>query len=279
MQYTVGLFATRPVVTVDVDTAFTDALKLMSKHRISCVVVLEDGEAIGILTERDIVFASNWVLGQPKLTVRDVMNKPVLTVPEDTSIHKAYEIFAEHNIRHLIVLDDKLNMGGVFTQTDLVRALRGQIFEGVDDISTLMTSQVLHVPPQVSARYALSQMARRAVSCVVVHDGALPVGVFTERDVVRLIAEEVDLDQITVGQVMSASLLTAPSKMAPSSAIQLMQKHSVRRLVVVNECSEMVGILTQSDLGRIVEHFVLPTVEQFPPQLSVTGDDDQRNCV
>ncbi len=253
MERTVGQFASQPVHVVDEQASFLAALRMMSERRISCVVVTDEGEPVGILTERDIVFASNWVLGQPGLLVREVMNKPVLTVPEDMSISKAQQVFSEYNIRHLVILDQKLDLKGIFTQTDLVRALRDEAFDGVECISNLMTSQVLTVRTDVAARYALSQMARRAVSCVVVTQDNKPVGVFTERDVVRLVASGVDLDEVRVDSVMSASLITTSATVAPSSAIALMQKHAVRRLIVVNDRGDLAGVLTQTDLGRVFE--------------------------
>jgi len=266
MNYTVGQFASRPVYTVDISSAVMEALKLMSLKRISCVVVLEQGEPIGILTERDVIFASNWVLGQKELLVREVMNKPVLTVSQEMQISKACEVFREHHIRHLVVLNDRLDMDGIFTQTDLVRALRGEAFANFQDISALMSAEVLHVAPDVSARYALSLMARRAVSCVIVVKNGRPCGVFTERDVVRLVADGVDLTDVTVEMVMSSSLVTASCSTSPDSAIGLMQNHSVRRLVVLNSDGQMAGVLTQTDLGRaldpLMRHAVLPVLDE-----------------
>lgn len=266
MNYTVGQFASRPVFTVDIHATVMTALKLMSNKRISCVVVLDQEEPIGILTERDVIFASNWVLGQNDLLIREVMNKPVLTAGRDMLVSHAREVFREHQIRHLVVLNDRLDMDGIFTQTDLVRALRTEAFANIPDISRLMSCEVLRVAPDVSARYALSLMARRAVSCVVVVDREQPLGVFTERDVVRLVAEGVDLTNVSVGAVMSSSLVTAVSTISPTSAISLMQNHSVRRLVVLDSAGQMTGVLTQTDLGRVLDSYVRsPLYSRLPP--------------
>lgn len=248
----VGQFVSRPVYSVDVKASILNALKLMSDRQISCVVVKEGTEPVGILTERDIVFAANWVLGQPELIVTQVMNKPVWSIPKETPIAKACQIMTRHHIRHLVVLDRSPDMLGVFTQTDLVRALQDQVFSEVHEIATLMSSHVLTVRPDIAARYALSQMARRAVSCVVVVDNDRPVGVFTERDVVRLVAKGVDLDSISVSNVMSYPLVQVPQTTSPNAAIGLMQAKKIRRLLVVNTQSELVGILTQTDLGRVL---------------------------
>jgi CBS domain-containing protein len=260
MQETIGKYASRPVVAVESEATVMDALILMSEKQISCIIVLSRSEPIGILTERDIVFAANWVLGQQELLVKDVMNKPVLTASEDMTIEQAYSVFCQHNIRHLVILDDQLNMVGIFTQTDLVRSLKDKAFNGMSDVIELMSSKVLDITADVPARYALSLMARRAVSCIViVNDESQPIGIFTERDVVRCIAEGIDLNETGIGDVMSSSVVTTSMTSAPEDTIGLMLKNSIRRLLVVDDQGGMAGILTQTDIGRVLdkkpEHF------------------------
>ncbi len=253
MKATIGRFATRPVVAIESEATVQEALEIMSDRCISCVVVLAHNEPIGILTERDVVFAANWLLGQPDLLIKEVMNKPVMTASEDMAVGQAHQVFFQHSIRHLVVLDARLNMVGIFTQSDLVRSLREKAFKGVSDVSQLMSSQLLHVAPDVSARYALSLMARRSVSCIVVVDNGLPVGMFTERDVVRCIAEGVDLAEVPVSSVMSHNVISTPQTTAPYETVGLMLKKSIRRLLVTDAEGELTGILTQTDIGRVLE--------------------------
>jgi CBS domain-containing protein len=253
MKQTIGKFASHPVVAVDVEATVHEALQLMSDRCISCVIILSHDEPIGILTERDVVFAANWLLGQPDLLIKEVMNKPVMTASEDMTVAQAYQVFCQHEIRHLVVLDARLDMAGIFTQTDLVRSLREKVFDGINDVSSLMSSQVLHVTPDIPARYALSLMARRSVSCIVVMENGQPVGMFTERDVVRYIAKGVDLSDVSVGSVMSDSIVSTPLLTAPYDTVGVMLKKSIRRLLVVDESGEMTGILTQTDIGRVLD--------------------------
>lgn len=253
MKQTIGKYASRPVVAVAAEARVMDALQLMSERRISCIIILSDDEPVGILTERDVVFAANWVLGQPGLLIREVMNKPVMTASEDMTIERAWQVFCQHHIRHLVVLDGRLDMVGIFTQTDLLRSLREKAFAGIDDIAGMMSPQVLQVAPGVPARYALSLMARHSVSCVVVVENGQPVGIFTERDVVRQIALEVDLAVVPVSAVMSSSVISTRLTAAPHATIGMMFEKSIRRLLVVDEGGGMAGILTQTDIGRVLD--------------------------
>jgi len=253
MERTIGELASRPVISVEAETPVIEALKLMSARRISCIVVLLNSEPVGILTERDVVFAANWVIGQPALKMREVMSKPVLTAPAATTIAEAYQLFRENQLRHLIVLGAQMEVDGIFTQTDLVRACRGTIFSDTHEVSLLMSSKVCHVSSQVTARHALSLMASHAISGVVVVEGRCPVGVFTERDVVRLVAAGVDISNLLVGTVMTTVLVTIPASASPTQAIDLMQNHQVRRLLVLDRNGALAGVLTQTDLSRILD--------------------------
>ena len=116
-----------------------------------------------------------------------------------------------------------------------------------------MTSKVLTVTRDVPARYALSLMARRSISCVVVVEDSFPVGMFTERDVVRCVAEGVDLATASVGDVMSSSIVTVPMTTAPHATIRIMQEKTVRRVLVVDDLGSVAGILTQTDIGRVLD--------------------------
>lgn len=264
MDRTIGMLSSRPVISVEADTPVIEALELMSARSISCVVVLRDEEPVGILTERDVVFAANWVIGQPSLKVREVMSKPVLTAPADMPLAEAYRFFREHRVRHLVVLGERLEMAGVFTQTDLVRACRGAFFARTPDVTPLMSRNVWQVTPQVSARHALAVMARHAISGVVIAAGGQPIGMFTERDVVRLVAAEMDLDNLPVGSVMTRSIVSLPAAASPSRAIDLMREHEVRRLLVVNDQGDMVGVITQTDLSRVLDRQEESATERLP---------------
>lgn len=253
MKQTIGKFATYPVTVIESEATVQEALQIMSDRCISCIVVVSHNEPIGILTERDVVFAANWLLGQPGLLVKEVMNKPVMAASGDMTVAQAYQVFSQHKIRHIVVLDARLGMAGIFTQTDLVRSLREKAFDGIKDVSLLMSSQVLHVAHDAPARYALSLMARRSVSCIVVMENARPVGIFTERDVVRCVAKGDDLSAVAVGSVMSKPVVSTPLTSAPHETIGLMLKKSIRRLLVVDERGEMTGILTQTDIGRVLD--------------------------
>lgn len=250
MHSTIGRISQGPLVTVEAKSFVRDSIALMDSRQVGFLIVLAEGQPVGILTERDVVFAANWMLGQPDLQVGQVMNKQVITASRGTTVKEACEYFRHREIRHLVVVDRGGQMTGVFSQTDLVRALDRQIFAEEIRIAALMSPRVWQVSPEMSARYALSLMARHAVSGLLVVRELQPIGFFTEKHVLSLIAGEYNLNEFSVGQAQIPQAVVISEQAHPIQAISLMKKKSVRRLLVQNQAGTASGVLTQTDLSR-----------------------------
>ena len=77
----------------------------------------------------------------------------------------------------------------------------------------------------------------------------VPVGIVTDRDIVlEVIAEGVSMDDVSVGDIMSDNLVTARESDGLLETIKLMRAKGIRRLPVVNDDNELVGILSVDDL-------------------------------
>jgi CBS domain-containing protein len=274
MHHPISLLASQPVVAVDADSTAMEALRLMSAKRISRIVVLENAEPVGILTEQDVAFAANWVVGQPSLRIREVLSKPVLTAPAALTVGEACQMFQENDVRHLIVLDARMEMAGILTPTDLARALKSTIYSDIPDVATLMFRNVLRVPPAVSARHTLALMASHALSGVVVVESERPIGVFTEHDAIRLVSAGSDLASVSVGAVMTTPVVKILATDSPVRAVDLMQDHAVRQLMVVDDQGALVGILTQTGLGRVLEYRESIAIDGGADIYSEAGLDD-----
>ncbi|MEQ9496466.1 MAG: ATP-binding protein [Deltaproteobacteria bacterium] len=119
----------RGVWCVPREAPLADVVRLMREEAISCVVVADDdGKAIGIISERDLVQELDLALGrahEPRL-VRDVMSAPLVTTNPDATSDSAMRTMFERRIRRLPVLSSTGTLVGLVTQTDL---LRGQLTE------------------------------------------------------------------------------------------------------------------------------------------------------
>jgi PAS domain S-box-containing protein len=92
-------------------------------------------------------------------------------------------------------------------------------------------------------------------TCIIVTVDQRPVGILTHRDIVRLIARKVDLKSLTVREVMTQPVITLQQTEFThlSTTLNLLQKHKVRHLPLVNPEGKLVGLLTHRDLKNALE--------------------------
>jgi len=110
-----------PVITIkDTDTVLT-AAKLMKKHKIGCVVVVDkSGKPHGLITERDIVRRVTALdLDARKIQASKSMTKPPVTVDASASITEAAKKMRELKVRRLVVLANN-KVKGIVTSNDVV---------------------------------------------------------------------------------------------------------------------------------------------------------------
>ncbi len=109
------------VWTIEVDASLRDAVKLMNKHEIGCLVVMEKGNAVGIVTERDFlkrVVAESEEL--KKVKVKEVMSKPLVTGKRDMEIEDVARLMFRRKIKKLPLVEHG-KLLGLVTLTDLLR--------------------------------------------------------------------------------------------------------------------------------------------------------------
>ncbi len=116
----------RTVYTVKPEQSAIEALELLNRHRIGCLVVTDpDGHICGILSERDILCSLNRSDGSPAhgavsrlMTAREQM----VIATEDDGLDYAMRIMTENRIRHLPVVGAG-RLAGIISIGDLVKCL------------------------------------------------------------------------------------------------------------------------------------------------------------
>ncbi len=102
------------------DNLVTEAVALMAKYRISGVPIAKEGKLVGILTNRDLKFETNY--NQP---IGNIMTwKNLVTAPVGTTLEEAKEILGEHRIEKLPIVDADFNLKGLITIKDIEKAIQ-----------------------------------------------------------------------------------------------------------------------------------------------------------
>jgi CBS domain-containing protein len=119
----------------------------------------------------------------------------------------------------------------------------------VDEIAN---REIVSVDEKDSVLAAVRLMVSKNVGSILVTSGKQPVGIITERDLMkRIVLENRDPTRITASEIMSTPLVTVKLGTSLGDAATLMQVKKIRRLLVQDE-GRVVGIFTQRDVERAV---------------------------
>ena len=109
------------VVTLQEDVSVYEAVKLMNENRIGCLVILQYGLVVGIVTERDLLERVLEKCRNPKETkVTEIMTKRVIVGNPDMELDEAAKLMFEKKVKKLPIVEGN-RLVGLFTLTDLAR--------------------------------------------------------------------------------------------------------------------------------------------------------------
>ena len=120
----------------------------------------------------------------------------------------------------------------------------------VDDV---MTRKVVSVDREDPLTEVLNKLRAYRISCVIVCEEDLPLGLISERDIVGVAFNYVSgkgEDRLQAGQLMSPSLTTVRIGDSLDRAIEVVEEERIRHLPVVDDDGRLVGLVTQTDLLR-----------------------------
>ena len=118
----VGDFCQRNVVTCAPDDALVDVVQIMRGKNISSVVVMENGQPLGIFTDRDLrnkVVAAG--VNPATFNIRAIMNSPLAVIAEDDQLYEALYRMSRMKIHRLGVVGSDGQLTGIITDSDILR--------------------------------------------------------------------------------------------------------------------------------------------------------------
>ena len=126
MQITISEIMSKKIETIEEFASVQEvAIKMKDKNISSLIVVDSFGKAKGLVTERDLVRKICVKdVHTSKIRINEIMSLPLVTINPDESLSTAIDMMLQHNIRHLLVVDDKVEINkpiGLVTPRDLSR--------------------------------------------------------------------------------------------------------------------------------------------------------------
>jgi CBS domain-containing protein len=270
---------TAPVFFVSPRDTIAYARNLMVKHKISRLLVMDEGRLTGMLTKKDIAY--RLLQGEPEWRRRPVDQIPVevfasgkpTVVSPDTGIKKIAEILVSKNISCVPVVENR-SVVGIVTKTDLmksglVRALSGTAGDVMEDVATVSRYHSLD--------HVITVMSERNDKVVVMNNEGTIAGIITETnlaffDNVQKIAGVAGKDvtikrreraegthshtlrtaaSVIAEDIMTSPVITIPSETPILKALELMSKNHINSLVVMDK-GAISGIIKRDDIIKEV---------------------------
>jgi CBS domain-containing protein len=121
MSLTVKDIMVEKVITIKDNATVKEAVEVMNKHEIGCLVVTKRNRPVGIITERDMLKRVLAESRNPEKTlVREIMTTPLIAISPTTSLEEAAKLMFKRNVKKLPVVAEG-RLLGLITLTDLAR--------------------------------------------------------------------------------------------------------------------------------------------------------------
>ena len=129
------------IISVTPDTSVLDAIKLMAEKTIGSLVVMNDEDLCGIITERD--YARKVIIkgrSSESTLVSEIMSTEVITASSAQTVNNCMELMTEKRIRHLPIVEDNRAIG-MISIGDLVQAIITDQQEAIEQLEHYISGQ------------------------------------------------------------------------------------------------------------------------------------------
>lgn len=238
--------ATKEVISVDINNTISTAIETMLEHEHRNIIVV-NGDVFHILTVKDILFIKEEGI-DINSSLKDIKLAVVPTVNKNKSVLHTVE-YLSYNIEYICAVNDDNSLWGIITHTDIICSI---------DPNTLMDNIYINdylkmgkrakwVNKDVKTEELFSDLLKNASDSVIVIEDSKPIGIFTTKDVIKVIKQHKDLS-LSVSNYMSSPVETINKNSSVRQALEFLKDKHYKRVVVVDDNGKMFGIISQKEL-------------------------------
>jgi len=231
-----------------------EAILKMNENGKGVVVLLKGKKPVGVFTERDVVKTLYNDIPLKEKAIKHT-SKSIITVNEQRNLIFALNIMIDNNIRRLVVVDGDGNFKGVLNQEDLVKYLEKDLAKENLKVFHIFASfrNLVIVKKNASLKDTMGAMVKNNISSVIITNSKnLAVGIITERDILKLSAQKVNLNE-KAAKFMSTPVYSVKLDNDLKDVIELLNTKNIRRVIIEDNEGKPVGIITERDILRNIE--------------------------
>lgn len=271
-----------PVYVMNADEPVSHARNLMLRHRISTLLVLNEGKMVGIVTKSDI--SNRLAQAEPlwrrrpidQIPIKLLMTESVISIYPEASISQAAALMLENGVHNIPV--EKNGIVGIVTITDIVRHIAENTEEIKTKIPKLMTEEIISVHRHHTINHVVDEMNKNEIERVIVKDDAgKPVGIISRKSLALNLLTDIQGElstknikmarrsspagqktyryvkevPVTAEDIMVSPIVSIDANEYVSTAAKKMIEERVNALPV-SDGEEIVGILSRTDIMKAI---------------------------
>lgn len=223
------------------------------------IVITDEEVPVGVFTEKDVLKRVIYPrLDANQTTINSVMSSPIRAVREETHIVEAFKRMYRGKYRHLLVRGRRGRIVGIVSMRRILK-IAVELGQGAKETQTLehiASTTAVCVDPSESVAAVIQLLVHKELSAVVVGTPDKPLGIFTERDVLKRVAlSELDCRAVEIKEVMTAPVVTLPASTVVGDALAEMYRRDIRNLPIVDSGGNLMKIVAMPDVLKYARAF------------------------
>ena len=236
-----------------------DVMQRMVAQDVGRIMITDDDVPVGIFTEKDVlrrVIHAN--IDIRKTGINTVMTAPVRAVREETHIIDAFSRMYRGKYRHLLVRGRRGKIIGIVSMRRILN-LAVELGQGSSETRTLgeiALSSIVSVDHATMVQQTIALMIEQNCGALIITSGNQPVGIFTERDVLKRVAtKELNLARTPIEQVMTAPLMSMPRAALVGDVLAEMYRRDIRNMAVSGDKNDLLGLVAMPEILQYAHAF------------------------
>lgn len=124
------------VVTAEPDETVPDLVNMMEQQEVGSVILTQEGEPVGVVTDRKIALSLTQTDEPSELTAEDVSSEELIVGQTENNIYEILNTMSEANIRRLPIVDEDGQLEGIITLDDLLVFIKSELTQATDIIES-----------------------------------------------------------------------------------------------------------------------------------------------
>jgi CBS domain-containing protein len=251
---------TTDVIYVDKDVDMKYVMKLMKKHNITKIPVVEDKKPIGLITDSNLAIKLGAIRtrGVPaaRLHASSVMDKNIIIIDAYDKVEDILTSVGEPGHTMLFVVENDFIVG-VITKANLLH-----LVESKKPVEEIMNQKIITISPDDRIIHARRQMIDEGIARLPVVNNGILIGIISDIDIAFALEkikksfplgrQKHQLEELLVNDAMTAPAISIESDKTVAEAATTMREHHVGCLPVLKN-KKIIGILSRTDLLKTIE--------------------------